>query len=139
MSLTRIVQTEKRDTLIAIEKKYQKKWQEDGIFQANAPTLEEVPLHSISAAELRRQHPKFFSTMAYPYMNGTLHAGHSFTASKVEFMTGFARMEGKRSLFPFGFHLTGMPIKACADKLADDIKKFGKFFEKYSETDDNID
>jgi leucyl-tRNA synthetase len=27
------LQTEKRDTLIAIEKKYQKKWQEDRVFQ----------------------------------------------------------------------------------------------------------
>jgi leucyl-tRNA synthetase len=70
-------QTEKRDTLIAIEKKYQSKWQEDGVFQSNAPTTTEIPLHSISAAEVRKQHPKFFGTMAYPYMNGTLHAGRS--------------------------------------------------------------
>src|SRR4051794_15799322 len=71
--------------------------------------------------------------MAYPYMNGTLHAGHSFTASKVEFMAGFARMEGKRALFPLGFHCTGMPIKACADKLANEVKKFGQNFEGYDE------
>jgi Leucyl-tRNA synthetase len=38
----------------------------------------------MSAAEMREKHPKFFGTMAYPYMNGTLHAGHSFTASKVD-------------------------------------------------------
>src|SRR5436190_3290156 len=133
------VQTEKRDVLITLEKKYQAKWKYDKVFEVDAPSISEIPPNSMSAAELRARYPKFFSTMAYPYMNGTLHAGHSFTASKVEFMTGFARMDGKRSLFPFGFHLTGMPIKACADKLADDIKKFGKFFEKYSETDDNID
>src|SRR4051812_27016161 len=108
-------QTEKRDTLIAIEKKYQAKWQKDGVFQPNAPSTSEVPLNSISPAELRKQHPKFFGTMAYPYMNGTLHAGHSFSVSKVEFTAGFARMQGKRTLFPMGFHCTGMPIKACAD------------------------
>jgi leucyl-tRNA synthetase len=71
--------------------------------------------------------------MAYPYMNGVLHAGHSFTASKVEFATGFARMEGKRALFPQGWHCTGMPIKACADKLVDEVKKFGRNFERYDE------
>jgi leucyl-tRNA synthetase len=87
----------------------------------------------MSPAELREKYPKFFGTMAYPYMNGTLHAGHSFTASKVEFMAGFARMEGKRALFPLGFHCTGMPIKACADKLANEVKKFGKGFEGYNE------
>ena len=66
-------------------------------------------------------------------MNGTLHAGHSFTASKVEFTAGFARMQGKRMLFPLGFHCTGMPIKACADKLTEDVRKFGKLFERYEE------
>ncbi|KAL3426611.1 leucyl-tRNA synthetase [Phlyctema vagabunda] len=127
--------TEKRDTLIAIEKKYQAQWQKDGVFQPDAPTTTEIPLHSISAAEVRKQHPKFFGTMAYPYMNGTLHAGHSFSVSKIEFTAGFARMQGKRSLFPMGFHCTGMPIKACADKLINEVKLFGKNFEGYSDED----
>lgn len=89
----------------------------------------------MSAKELRTKYPKFFGTMAYPYMNGTLHAGHSFTASKVEFMTSVARMQGKRALFPLGFHCTGMPILACADKLKDEIKLFGKNFEGYKPED----
>lgn len=88
--------------------------------------------------ELREKYPKFFGTMAYPYMNGTLHAGHSFTASKVEFMAGFARMEGKRALFPLGFHCTGMPIKACADKLANEVKMFGQSFEGYKEEEEAV-
>ncbi|KAI9038161.1 leucine--tRNA ligase CDC60 [Aspergillus affinis] len=125
--------TEKRDTLIAIEKKYQAIWKDNKVFEVDAPSLSEIPAGSMTAAELREKHPKFFGTMAYPYMNGTLHAGHSFTASKVEFMTGVARMEGKRALFPLGFHCTGMPIKACADKLADEVKKFGQNFEGYKE------
>jgi len=87
----------------------------------------------MSAAELREKYPRFHGVFAYPYMNGTLHAGHSFTASKVEFTAGFARMQGKRVLFPLGFHCTGMPIKACADKLTDDVRKFGKNFERYHE------
>jgi leucyl-tRNA synthetase len=56
-------QTEKRDSLIAIEKKYQQKWEEDGVFESNAPSNADIPLHSISAAELRQRHPKFFGTM----------------------------------------------------------------------------
>ncbi|CCT67024.1 probable leucine--tRNA ligase, cytosolic [Fusarium fujikuroi IMI 58289] len=125
--------TEKRDTLIALEKKYQQKWQDEKVFEANAPTTDEVPLHSIPAAELREQQPKFFGTMAYPYMNGTLHAGHSFSVSKVEFAAGVARMQGKRTLFPMGFHCTGMPIKACADKLVDEVKMFGQDFSGYKD------
>ena len=38
------------------------------------------------------------------YMNGSLHLGHGFTISKIEFLTGFERMRGKRALWPFGFH-----------------------------------
>ncbi|KAG9621418.1 leucyl-tRNA synthetase, partial [Aureobasidium melanogenum] len=121
--------------LIASEKKYQQQWKQDGVFQQNAPSLKEVPFHSISPAELREQQPKNFATMAYPYMNGILHAGHAFTASKVEFATGWARMEGKRALFPQGYHCTGMPIKSCADKLAREMEMFGKNFENYKEED----
>lgn len=68
-------------------------------------------------------------TMAYPYMNGVLHVGHTFTVSKVEFTTGWARMQGKRALFPQGYHCTGMPIKACADKLIREVEMFGQNFE----------
>jgi leucyl-tRNA synthetase len=50
-------------------------------------------------------------------MNGRLHLGHAFTLSKAEFMAGYQRMLGKRVLFPFAFHGTGMPIKSCADRL----------------------
>jgi leucyl-tRNA synthetase len=73
--------------------------------------------------------------MAYPYMNGTLHAGHSFSVSKIEFTAGYARMQGKRSLFPMGFHCTGMPIKACADKLINEVKLFGENFEGYKDAE----
>lgn len=130
-----ILQTEKRDTLIAVEKKYQRKWQEDGVFQPNAPSTTEYPLDSISAKDLRTKKPKFFGTMAYPYMNGTLHAGHSFSVSKIEFTAGFARMQGKSALFPMGFHCTGMPIKACADKIKNEVKLFGEDFEGYQDDD----
>ncbi|KIL91400.1 leucyl-trna cytoplasmic [Fusarium avenaceum] len=129
---------ELKDTLIALEKKYQKKWSEDKTFESNAPSTDEVPLHSVSAAELREQQPKFFGTMAYPYMNGTLHAGHSFSVSKVEFAAGVARLQGKRALFPMGFHCTGMPIKACADKLVNEVKKFGQDFAGYKEEDEVV-
>lgn len=34
-------------------------------------------------------------------------------------------MKGKKCLFPFAFHCTGMPIKACADKLQRELELFG--------------
>ncbi|KAK3074849.1 cytosolic leucyl tRNA synthetase [Teratosphaeriaceae sp. CCFEE 6253] len=123
--------TEKRDTLIASEKKYQRAWADAKLFEADAPSLTDVPLHSLTPAALREKYPKYMATMAYPYMNGTLHAGHSFTASKLEFAVGWARMKGLRALYPQGYHCTGMPIKACADKLEREIEMFGSDFEGY--------
>ncbi|KIV83752.1 leucine-tRNA ligase [Exophiala sideris] len=131
--------THNRDVLIAIEKKYQEEWQKNKVFESNAPTTSEIPFNSVPAAEIRDKHPKFFGTFAYPYMNGSLHAGHSFTVSKVEFTAGFARLTGKRVLFPLGFHCTGMPIKACADKLVEDVRRFGKNFENYHEDEEDED
>jgi len=86
---------------------------------------------------MREKYPKFFGTMAYPYMNGTLHLGHAFTMTKVEFATGYERMNGKRALFPLGFHCTGMPIKTCADKLKKELEQFGPNFDLPLEEETN--
>ncbi|KAL2261951.1 hypothetical protein VTK26DRAFT_2908 [Humicola hyalothermophila] len=40
-------------------------------------------------------------------------------------------MQGKRALFPLGYHCTGLPIKASADKLVKEVEMFGKNFERY--------
>lgn len=69
--------------------------------------------------------PKFMATFPYPYMNGMLHLGHGFTASKAEFAVAFERMRGKKAIWPFGFHCTGMPIKASADKLKKEMALYG--------------
>ena len=67
----------------------------------------------------------FLTTFPYPYMNGVLHLGHSFSLSKCEFIVRYKKIKGFKALFPFGFHCTGMPIKACADKLKREIEMFG--------------
>eukprot|EP01100_Stratorugosa_tubuloviscum_P003829 TRINITY_DN1930_c0_g2_i1.p1 TRINITY_DN1930_c0_g2~~TRINITY_DN1930_c0_g2_i1.p1 ORF type:complete len:1079 (-),score=561.16 TRINITY_DN1930_c0_g2_i1:2391-5627(-) len=102
----------KRDAFLEIEKEMQAKWDSLKAFEFDAP-----PEDSVDA-----QAPKFFATFPYPYMNGRLHLGHTFTLSKVEFITSYQRMKGKKALFPFGLHCTGMPIKACADKLKREIE-----------------
>lgn len=68
---------------------------------------------------------KYFVTFPYPYMNGRLHLGHTFSLSKAEFSIRYHRLKGKNVLFPLGFHCTGMPIKACADKLKRELETFG--------------
>lgn len=64
---------------------------------------------------------KFMSTFPYPYMNGFLHLGHAYSMSKAEFMTRFQRQIGKRALYPFAFHCTGMPISSAAIRLQREI------------------
>jgi leucyl-tRNA synthetase len=102
-------QTAKRDYLKGLEKKYQDRWQSEKTFQVNAPAPEE--LAGLSQEEVREKFPKWFGNFPFPYMNGSLHLGHAFTISKIEFAAGYQRMLGKRVLFPHGFHVTGMPIK----------------------------
>lgn len=92
----------RRDRLVQIAQEMQSKW--------DATKLNETD----AGSDLE---PKYMASFPYPYMNGRLHLGHAFTISKAEFAVRFQRLKGKRALFPFGFHCTGMPIQAAANKL----------------------
>ena len=99
----------RRDHLRDIEIQMQSYWNEKKSFESN------VDINK----------PKFFLNFPYPYMNGRLHLGHAFSLTKAEFTARFQKLQGKNVLFPFAFHCTGMPIQAAANKLRDEIKKFG--------------
>jgi leucyl-tRNA synthetase len=99
---------------LELQEKAQKLWAESKIFETDAP------VEGTGTPE-----EKFFGNFPYPYMNGLLHLGHAFSLSKLEFAAAFHRLCGKNVLFPQGFHCTGMPIKACADKLAREIETYG--------------
>ncbi|THH09676.1 hypothetical protein EW145_g1858 [Phellinidium pouzarii] len=122
-------QTGKRDYLKAIERKYQQRWADERVFEVDAPTPEET--QQLSPSEIKEKWPKWLGTFPYPYMNGSLHLGHAFTISKIEFGAGYERMLGKRALFPHAFHCTGMPIKASSDKIIREMEMFGSDFENY--------
>ncbi|KAI5481583.1 leucine-trna ligase [Pseudohyphozyma bogoriensis] len=132
--------TTKRDFLIALETAAQKKWADAKVFEANSPFLKgeiAIPTGSEPSEfvglgdKIRETRPKWFGNFPYPYMNGSLHLGHAFTISKIEFAAGFERMRGKEVLWPVGFHCTGMPIKSAADKLIREMEMFGQDFENY--------
>lgn len=97
-----------------IEQEAQERWERERLYETDAP---EVPKQS--------NDEKFFVTFPYPYMNGRLHLGHTFSLSKAEFAVRYQRLKGKRVLWPFGFHCTGMPIKAGADKLKRELENYG--------------
>lgn len=120
--------TAKVDFLKKIEKEIQAKWDSEKVFEVNA-----------SDAESKTSKGKYLVTFPYPYMNGRLHLGHTFSLSKCEFAVGYQRLKGKRCLFPFGLHCTGMPIKACADKLKREMELYGcppQFPEEDDEDED---
>eukprot|EP01104_Vermistella_antarctica_P006421 TRINITY_DN17121_c0_g1_i1.p1 TRINITY_DN17121_c0_g1~~TRINITY_DN17121_c0_g1_i1.p1 ORF type:complete len:1099 (+),score=351.70 TRINITY_DN17121_c0_g1_i1:38-3334(+) len=109
----------KRDHLVTIQNEVQAKWEAAKVFEQDAPITGD-------AADFEKQHDeKFMATFPYPYMNGKLHLGHTFTISKADFAVGYQKLLGKKCLFPFGFHCTGMPIRACADRLSREMAEFG--------------
>ncbi|XP_010458258.1 PREDICTED: leucine--tRNA ligase, cytoplasmic [Camelina sativa] len=103
----------RRDRLLEIEVAVRKLWEDEQVFRAE------------SRENLPKPGEKFFSTFPFPYMNGYLHIGHAFSLSKVDFASAYHRLRGANVLLPFGFHCTGMPIKASADKLSREIQQFG--------------
>ncbi|CAH8831751.1 unnamed protein product [Trichobilharzia szidati] len=105
--------TAKLDELRKIENQIQDFWESHKIFETDAPSNKSENTE------------KFFVTFPYPYMNGRLHLGHTFSLSKCEFSVGYERLKGKSSLWPFGLHCTGTPILASADKLARECEEFG--------------
>uniref|UniRef100_A0A8C7Z0M3 Leucine--tRNA ligase, cytoplasmic n=1 Tax=Oryzias sinensis TaxID=183150 RepID=A0A8C7Z0M3_9TELE len=107
--------TAKLDYLRKIELDIQEKWEKEKTFERDAPT---------TVGESSNKN-KYFVTFPYPYMNGRLHLGHTFSLSKCEFAVGYQSLKGRKCLFPFGLHCTGMPIKACADKLKREMELYG--------------
>jgi leucyl-tRNA synthetase len=99
----------RRDHLREIEKRVQAEWEANHVYDVNTDPSRE----------------KFMVTFPYPYMNGRLHLGHAFSMTKAEFTARFQRLQGKNVMFPFGFHCTGMPIQAAANKLRDEIAAYG--------------
>lgn len=84
-----------------IEAKWQKAWDEAGVFQPEVDERE-----------------KFFITVPYPYLNGNLHVGHTRTFTIGDVVARYRRMQGYNVLYPMGFHVTGTPIVGLAELIA---------------------
>jgi len=85
-----------------IEEKWQKKWETARIFEANSDP----------------KRKKMFVTFPYPYMNGPLHVGHTFTATRVDAYARFKRMQGYNVLWPWAWHWTGQPLLGASERVA---------------------
>src|SRR3989344_6837113 len=87
-------------TFSTIENKWQKLWDKHKVFEP----------------EINNKN-KFFVTFPYPYVNGSGHLGHLYTITKVEIFARYKRAQGYNVLFPLGWHCTGSPIVAAANRV----------------------
>ena len=85
-----------------LEEKWQKRWAEARVFQADA----------------RPGDRKFFITIAFPYPNMPFHVGHGRPYTLTDVYSRYMRMRGCNVLFPMAFHYTGTPILAIAKRVA---------------------
>lgn len=88
------------------EKKWIERWKRGKIFEAN----------------VKKGAKKYYITTPYPYMSGLLHIGHLFTFARPEILARYKRAKGFNVLFPFGFHCTGTPIMAAAQRVKEKEK-----------------
>jgi leucyl-tRNA synthetase len=89
------------EVLRQIEEKWRRAWEEARIFEGNPdPT--------------RR---KCMVTFPFSYMNGPLHVGHGFTATRVDAYARFRRMQGYNVLFPWAWHWTGETIAGASERI----------------------
>jgi leucyl-tRNA synthetase len=61
---------------------------------------------------------KIMVTFPFPYMNGPLHVGHAFSATRVDAYARFKRMQGYNVLWPWAWHWTGQPLLGASQRVA---------------------
>ena len=85
----------------AIEKKWQKRWEETKPY----------------AAATGDKRPKFYGLIEFPYPSGQgLHVGHPRPFTAMDIVTRKKRMEGYNVLYPIGFDAFGLPTENYAIK-----------------------
>jgi valyl-tRNA synthetase len=85
----------------AIEKKWQKHWEEHKIYAWDA---------SVSRAN------SFVIDTPPPTVSGTLHMGHVFSYTQADFVARYQRMMGKNVFYPMGFDDNGLPTERLVEK-----------------------
>ena len=98
-----------RYTPADIEKKWQTKWEADGIYEA--------------ADEVDGKENYFALTM-FPYPSGELHMGHWYAYAPADAHARFKRMQGYNVMQPQGFDSFGLPAENAAIERGEDPREW---------------
>ncbi len=90
-----------------IEKKWQDKWQSDGIYNID---------NKVEGKE------NFYQLVEFTYPSGNLHVGHWYAFAVPDIFARYKRMQGFNVLYPMGFDAFGLPAENAAIKLGADPK-----------------
>ncbi len=111
-----------------IEAKWQRKWEQDGLYQANVDPGKQ----------------KYYALTMLPYPSGELHIGHWYAMTPSDARARYMRMKGFNVMFPMGFDAFGLPAENAAiknaihpknwtyrniDKMREQLRSMGTMFD----------
>lgn len=97
------------------ERKWQERWAREKAFE--------------SAPDSKKK--KFFFTITYPYISGSLHIGHARAAIEGDVLVRYKRMAGYDVLWSLGFHISGTPVIGISAAIETGNRKKIDLYKSY--------